>query len=79
MLQPNKKIKHPHSPTDGKAVADISAKHCIHCGRKPKHIARREENFDEFLFVPCVPEAKINIHPEIHRALVLREQPPRIE
>src|SRR5260370_1444981 len=73
-LQPNQKIKNPHSPADLKAVADISAKHCVHCGRKPQDIARCEKNFDEFLRVPCVHETKINIHCAIHCSLVLREQ-----
>src|SRR6266567_6239207 len=77
-LQPNQKIEYPHPPANRETVADISAKHCVHCRRKPEHIARREENLDEFFGVPCVHEAKINIHRAIHRSLVLREQPLRL-
>src|SRR5439155_19643452 len=62
-------------PSDGKAVADISAEHGVHCGRKAQHIARREENFDKFLCVPSVDKAEINIHRSVYRALVPREQP----
>ena len=77
-LQPNQKIKYPHPPANGETVSDISAQHCVHCGRKPEHIARREENFDEFFGVPSVHEAKINIHRAVHRSLVPREQPFRL-
>src|SRR6202035_4002492 len=77
-LQPNQKIKHPHPPANGEAVADISAKHCIHCGRKPEHIARRKENFDKLLCVPCIHETKINIHRAVHRSLIPRKQPLRL-
>src|SRR5205823_6599616 len=73
-LQPNQKIKDPHPPADWKTVTDISAKHCVHGWRKAEHIARREENFDEFLRVPGVHETKINIHRAVHRPLVAREQ-----
>src|SRR5216110_2936496 len=77
-LQPNQKIEYPHPPANGETVADISAKHCVHCGRKTEHIARREKNFDELLRVPCVHKPKINIHCAIYGSLVPREQPFRL-
>ena len=77
-LQPNEKIKDPHAPANGEAVADISAKHSVHCGREPEHIAWCKEDFDELLCVPCVHKAKVNIHRAIHCSLVLREQPLRL-
>src|SRR5207249_2923134 len=77
-LQPNQKIEYPHPPANGETVADISAKHCVHCGRKTEHIARREKNFDELLRVPCVHKPKINIHRAIYGSLVPREQPFRL-
>src|ERR1041385_8808743 len=76
-LQPNQKVKHPHPPANREAVADISAKHCVHCGRKSEHTARRKENFDELFRVPGVNEPKINIHGAVHSSFVPREQPLR--
>src|SRR5436309_15734339 len=77
-LQPNKKIKDPHAPANGEAIADISAKHCVHCWRKPKHIARRQKHFDEFLRVPRVDKTEIDIHRSINCALITREEALRL-
>src|SRR5262249_58828444 len=77
-LQPDQKIKHPHPPANREAVANVSAKHGVHCGRKPEHIAWRKEDFDELFRVPCVHEAKVNIHRAIHRSLVPRKQLGRL-
>src|SRR2546430_14795083 len=77
-LQPNQKIKNPHPPADWKTVADISAKHRVHGGRKPQDIARRQENFDELLRVPSVHEAEINIHRPVDRCLIAHEKPVRL-
>jgi hypothetical protein len=65
-LQPNQEIKHPHPPANGKTVAYISAKHCIHRWRETEHVARCEENFDEFLRVPRIDEPKIDVHRAVH-------------
>src|SRR6266700_8308705 len=77
-LQPNQKIEDPHSPPDRKTIADISAKHCVHCWRKPKHIARRQKYFDELLRVPRVDKTEIDIHRPIDRALITREEALRL-
>src|SRR5437667_2845155 len=73
-LQPDQKIKDPHAPANGKAVANVSAKHCVHCWRKPKHIARRQKYFDELLRVPRVDKTEIDIHRPIDCALITREE-----
>src|SRR5262249_32982855 len=74
-LQPHQKIKDPHSPSNGKTVADVSAKHRVDCWCKPKHVARRQKHFDELLRVPCIDKTKVNIHRTVYRSLVTREQP----
>ena len=64
-LQPNQEIKQPHPPANVKTVADISAKSCVHCRRKPEHAAcaaRQKKNFDEFLCIQRVHESKVKIH-----------------
>src|SRR6266496_1314518 len=77
-LQPNQKIKDPHAPANGEAVADISPKHCVHCWRKPKHIARRQKHLDELLRVPSVDKTEIDIHRPIDCALITREEAFRL-
>ena len=65
-LQPNQEIKHPHAPADRETVAHISTKHCVYRRGETEHIARREENFDEFLRVPRIDESKIDVHRAFH-------------
>src|SRR6058998_1760706 len=77
-LQPNQKIKDPHPPANWKAVTDISAKHCVHCWRKPEHIARRQKNFDELLRVPSINKTEIDIHRPVDCALITREEALRL-
>src|SRR5206468_12542825 len=73
-LQPDQKIKDPHAPANGEAVANVSAKHSVHCWRKPKHIARRQKHFDEILSVPNVDKTEIDNHRPIDCAIISREE-----
>jgi len=65
-LQPDQKVKHPHAPANRKTVAHISAKHRVYRRGETEHIARCEKNLDEFLGVPRIDEAKINVHCAVH-------------
>src|ERR1043165_6397125 len=77
-LQPNQKIKDPHSPSNGKTVANISAQHRVHCWCKPEDVAMHQKHFDELLRVPCVDKAKVNVHRTVDCSLVTREQAFRL-
>src|SRR5262249_14999096 len=77
-LYPNQKIKYPHAPPNGEAVANVSAKYRVYCRPNSERIARCEKNFDELLRVPRVHKSEINIHRAIDRFLVAREKPFRL-
>src|SRR4051812_4347348 len=75
-LHLDEKVENPHPPFDRETVANVSAEDGIHCRRNLENVLWMEEYLDEFLRVPGVDEAQVNIHRLVNVALVTGEQFP---